>query len=124
MLRHKTYANEINQQNTTSIQVTRRDGPMQEEINVEFLGLQIDTNMKLKTHIECMLPKLKSACYVIICFKHYSTIGTRTMGYQTHFHSAMVFGIIFWGNSIDNNKIFLQQKRIVRTILGFNPQST
>jgi hypothetical protein len=36
----------------------------------------------------------------------------------------MVYGIIFWGNSIDSNKVFLQQKRILRTVLGINPQST
>jgi len=36
----------------------------------------------------------------------------------------MVYGILFWSNSIESSKVFLQQKRIVRTILGINPQST
>ena len=36
----------------------------------------------------------------------------------------MVYGIIFWGKSIDSNKVFLQQKRIVKIILGINPRST
>jgi len=38
-----------------------------------------------------------------------------------HTHSAIVYGIFFRGNLIDSNKIFLQRKRIVRTILGINP---
>jgi hypothetical protein len=82
MLRPKTYANEINQQNTASIQVTYRDEPIQEEINVKFLGLEIDKDMNWKTPIEYMLPKLECVCYVIRCFKHYSTIETFKMVYH------------------------------------------
>jgi hypothetical protein len=29
--------------------------------------------------------------------------------------------IIFWGNSRNSNKVSLQQKRILRTVLGINP---
>jgi len=36
-------------------------------------------------------------------------------------YSAIVYGIIFWGNSTDINKIFLQHKRTVKTIMGINP---
>lgn len=124
MLSIKSYAKEINQQNTASIQVTYRDEPIQEEMSVKFLGLEMDNDRNWKTPIGCMLPILKSACYVIRCFKHYSTIGTFKMIYHAYFHSAMVYGIIFWGNSVDSNKIFLQQKRIVRAVFGINPQST
>jgi len=124
MLNPKTYVNEINQQNTASIQVTYTDEPIQEEMNIKFRGLEIDKDMNLKTHTECILPKLKSACYVIRCFKQYSTIETLKMVYHAYFHSATVYGIIFWGNSIHSNNVFLQQKRIVRTILGINPQTT
>jgi hypothetical protein len=35
-----------------------------------------------------------------------------------------MFGIIFEGNSIENNKVFLQQKRIARTLLVINPRTT
>jgi len=37
---------------------------------------------------------------------------------HAYLHSAMVYGIIFGGNSLDSNKVFLQPKRTVRTILG------
>jgi len=43
-------------------QITSRDEPMQEEMNVKFLGLEIDEHMNCKTHIEFMLPKLNSMC--------------------------------------------------------------
>jgi hypothetical protein len=122
MFRPKTYTNYINRQNTDSIYVTKRDEPIQEEMNVKFLGLETDNDMNWKTQIECILLKLKSACYVVTSFKHYSTIETLKMVYHAYFHSAVVYSIIFWGNSLYSNKVFLQQKRIVRTRI--KPQST
>jgi len=93
------------------------------KMNVTFLGLETDEHMNWKTHIEFMLPKLIRVCYVIRYLKHYSTTETLTIAYFVYFHSAMMCGIIFWANSIDSNKVFLQQKRTVRTKLGINPLS-
>jgi hypothetical protein len=53
-------------------------------------------------------------------FRKHRNIEKLKMVYHTYFHSAMVFGIIFWGNLIGSNRVFLQQKRIVITILGIN----
>ena len=67
---------ESNQQNNAAFQITCRDETIQEEINVKFLGLEIDKHMNCKMHIEFMLPKLNSMCYVIRCFMHYSIFET------------------------------------------------
>ena len=64
---------ESNQQNNASFQTTCRDEPIQEEMNVKFLGLEIDKHMNWKMHIKFMLPKLNNVCYVIRCLMHYST---------------------------------------------------
>jgi hypothetical protein len=101
---------QANQQYNASFQIIYRDEPIQEEMNAKFLRLEIDKHINSKTHIELMLPKLNSACYVIRCLKHYSTRETLRMVNHAYRHSVMVYGIIFWGNLIDNNKVFLQQK--------------
>ena len=67
---------ESNQQNNASFQITSWDEPMQEEMNVKFLGLEIDEHMNCKMHIEFMLPKLNSMCYVIRCLMHYGIFKT------------------------------------------------
>ena len=36
--------------------------------------------------------------------------------YFSYFHSAMTYGIIFWGNSTDCNNVFKLQKRAIRLI--------
>jgi hypothetical protein len=36
----------------------------------------------------------------------------------------VTYGVIFWGKSTHTNKVFLLQKKIIRTMLGINPRST
>jgi len=102
---------QFNQQNNASFQITCGDEPIQEEMNVKFLGLETD-KMNWKKHIEFMLPKLNSVCYVITCLKHYSTIRTLKMVHYAYFHSAMMYGIILQGNSIDSNKVFFSKREL------------
>ena len=93
-------------------------------MNVKFFGLEIDKHMNCKRRIEFMLPKLNSMCYVIRWLMHYSTFETLKMVNYVYCHSAMMYGIISWGNLMESNKVFLHQKSIVRTTLGINPQNT
>jgi len=62
-------------------------------------------------HIEFMLPKLNSVCYVIRCLKHYSIIRTLKMVHYAYFHSSMMYGIIFQGNLI-SNKVFFSKREL------------
>jgi len=47
---------ESTQQNNASFQITHRDELLQEEINVKFLGLEIDKYMNWKIHTELCYP--------------------------------------------------------------------
>jgi len=51
-----------------------------------------------------------SARYVIKCLTHYSTIEIRKMVYHVYFNSAVVYGIIFWGNSTESSTVFFSAK--------------
>ena len=37
--------------------------------------------------------------------------------YYANFNSLIRYGVIFWGDSVDSNKIFILQKRVLRTML-------
>ena len=37
--------------------------------------------------------------------------------YYGNFHSLLAYGVIFWGDSINADKIFVLQKRVLRTML-------
>jgi hypothetical protein len=38
--------------------------------------------------------------------------------YFAYFHSFMTYGIIFWGNSTNTNKVFLLQNKIIKIVAG------
>jgi hypothetical protein len=82
---------------------------------MSFLGLIIDNTLSWKSHIDWLMSKLSSACYVIRAVKPYVTQETLRMIYFSYVHSVMTDGIIFWGNS-HSIHIFRLQKRTVRII--------
>jgi hypothetical protein len=45
-------------------------------------------------------------------------IDTLKLVYYAYFHSVLSYGIIFWGNATNNNKIFIIQKKIIRIMAG------
>jgi hypothetical protein len=109
--------------NNVLLQILCKDKLIQEGISSKLLGLQIDKHWNVK-HIKFLLPILSSACYAIRCMKHYSNTKTFKMIYHAYFHSIVTYGVIFWSNSMDTNKVFLLQKKIIRIMTGINPRTT
>jgi len=54
----------------------------------------------------------------------FSSLNTLKMIYFAYFHSLINYGIIFWGNSLESNKIFLAQKKIVIIMTGSRPKTS
>jgi len=67
--------------------------------NTKFLGLDIDSSLSWKNHIDQMMIKLSRACYAIRYVKHFMFQDTLRTIYISYFHSILSYGIIFLGNS-------------------------
>ena len=78
------------------------------------MGLSLTWN----THIYGILPKLSSACFAICLVKPYVSQQTLKAIYYAYFHAIMKYGVIFWGQSPGSLRVFLLQKRVIRTIMG------
>ena len=78
--------------------------------NTKFLGLELDKNVNWKKHIQKILPKLSSACYLIRKTYPSCNLNTLRMIYLAYFHSAMEYGIIFWGDCGKQKNIFATKK--------------
>jgi hypothetical protein len=103
---------------TSDIQITHEDKRISIVNETKFLGIFINNNLSCKTHIECIKSKLSTACYAVRSVKPFLTINTLKMIYYSYFHSAMTYGLLFWGNSTDSIKIFRLQKKIIRIMAG------
>jgi hypothetical protein len=86
--------------------------------NITFLGLKLDKNISWKNHVQKIIPKLSSACYLVRRMHPCCKTSTVKMICFAYFHAVMQYGIIFWGDSIESKRIFQQQKRTVRIMTG------
>ena len=60
---------------------------------------------------------MRSACFVIRTVRPFLSQESLKMVYYSYFHSIMMYGIIFWGNSYYSMNTFRLQKKTIRIIM-------
>jgi hypothetical protein len=76
----------------------------------------MDNTLSWNNHIDLLMKKLSTACYIIRNAKTYMFASSLKVIYYAFFHSTMSYGIIFWGNSLHSPIIFRIQKKNATTI--------
>jgi hypothetical protein len=78
----------------------------------------IDNKFSWDLHIDAIVTKLNSACYVIRTLKSLLSREALRVIHVSSVHSIVSYGIIFWGTSSDSKVIFKIKKRIIRIIMN------
>ena len=78
--------------------------------NVKFLGLQLDSHRTWMTHINSLLYKLSTVCFIMRTLFHILNADTLRIVYFVHFHTLIKYSVIFWGTSKTVHKVFLIKK--------------
>jgi len=84
--------------------------------STKFLGIIIDGQLSWSEQIITLTSKLNKACYAIRAVKSCMSLEVLRINYFSYAHSAISYGIIFWGNSHFSTNIFKVQRRIIRII--------
>lgn len=96
---------------------------IEEVTNSKFLGLNIDSHLNWKAHIDNLCKYLSSSVYLF--YKLASCCNKKTLlsCYYSYVYSRIQYNIIAWGaaNQFLLNRIFVLQKRIIRTIFKAKP---
>jgi hypothetical protein len=87
--------------------------------NIKFLVIHINDSISWNCHIESIIPKLSSACYMM-SFKLYMPLNTLKIIYYSYFNAITGYGLYFLGNSPHSLKVFRMQKKIIRIMIGCN----
>jgi len=87
--------------------------------DIKFLGIYLQDSINWSCHIDYIIPKLSSACYVMRSLRPIMPINTLKTVYYSHFNAIITYGLPFWGNSPHSKKIFKMQKKIVRIMMGY-----
>jgi hypothetical protein len=70
--------------------------------------------MNWSGHVDYIIPKLSSACYIMRSVKPYMPLNTLKSIYYSYFSTVMSYGLLFWGNSPQSSRVFIMQKKIIR----------
>jgi hypothetical protein len=79
------------------LHLTYADQILVETDTVKFLGLQLDSHLTWKTHINSLLHKLSIECFTVRRLSHILNIDTQRIVYFVHFHTLINYVIMFWG---------------------------
>lgn len=119
----------INQQKTQcilfksqrSICALSNNFPVQTTDNVMMLGITLNCHLQWSSHIQTLCGKLSKSCYALRFLKNFCSIHILKTLYFSSFHSHLRNGIINWGSSSQNQRIFILQKVAIRILadLGF-----
>lgn len=89
-------------------------------VTTKVLGLTISDSLDWAPHIQSIVPRLLSGCFMLRKLKLIVNPPILSMVYHAFIHSLLSYGIIFWGTSPHAKRIFIIQKRAVRIIAGIS----
>jgi hypothetical protein len=75
--------------NCVNLSIGYVDKATEEAETTKFFGLQVDNNLNWKTHIQYIIPKLSSACFVIRTITSLMKTETLKLVYFAYFRSIM-----------------------------------
>ena len=97
---------------TLDINIVCNDNLITTLPKIKFLGICIHDSIKWSCHIEYIIQKLTSACYIMRSIELFRSVNTLKTIYYSYFNAIISYGVPFWGNSPQALKIFRVQKRI------------
>jgi hypothetical protein len=101
----------------TNIHITCNDNLITSLTNIKFLGIYINDSINWSCHIEYIIPKLSSACYIMRSIKPFMSLNTLKIIYCSYFNMMISYSLPFWGNLPHSIKRFRIQKKIIRIIM-------
>ena len=87
----------------------------------KFLGLHIDSQLTWLPHIEYILGKINSSYYAIINLKNVLNTKQLLNVYYALTYSHLKYMVLYWGLSVEAERVFILQKRIIRKIFNLGP---
>jgi hypothetical protein len=93
---------------------------IEEVKSTTFLGVTLDSNCNWREHVDMVCKKVNKFLFALWRLKQTVSLQTALIAYHGYILSVLRYGIILWGNSVDSNRVFIVQKKCIRTLCGVN----
>lgn len=84
--------------------------------NCKLLGTILDCNLAWADEIENICHKMQKACFMIHTLKNILTTKSLINVYYAYVYSILSYNVMVWGRAKDVGRVFILQKRIIRSI--------
>ena len=91
---------------TVDINIVCNDNLITALPKTKFLGIYVHNTINWSCHVEYIIPKLSSACYMMRSVKPFMSLNTLKTVHYSYFNAIISYGLPFWGNSPHAMKIF------------------
>lgn len=89
-----------------------------EATSATFLGIGIDSGLTWHSHVDTVCQKINRFVYALYRLSRLANQSTALMAYHGYVGSLLRYGLIMWGNSTTINRVFILQKKCIRSIYG------
>lgn len=110
----------IGKKYTSSVLIKNNKKSIQQVTSHKVLGINIDLSLDWNTHITAISKNCASTCFALKRLRHITSLDTLKTYYFSSFESRIRYGIIFWGYSASAIRVFILQKRAIRSMFGMN----
>lgn len=112
----KTHIINFRHHSKEHLEINYKQNEIKSTENVAFLGVYIDSQLNWKEHVQKLAISTAKYCFALKVLAE--SIGQKEalIAYHAFVQSRLKYGIIFWGNSVEVQRIFVLQKRCLRNI--------
>lgn len=100
------------------------DTQIQSAETLLFLGVYIDKKLNWKPHIDNLAKNMAKQCYALKTIAKEVNTKAALIAYHAYFQSKIRYGLIFWGNSVEVDRILIMQKRCIRGIFKMSQRES
>jgi hypothetical protein len=103
---------------TINLDIQYKDQRIEQTDVAKFLGIDIDKHISWKPHIDSLSTRVNNFVFALRKVSTISNQKTALLAYYGYVESILRYGIVLWGNSVQNSiqRIFIAQKKCIRAM--------
>lgn len=90
----------------------------------KFLGIVIENTLGWQSHICTLTAKLNSSIYVCRFIRQQVSLDSLKIYYFAYVQSLLNYGVIFWGGDPHFSRLFISQKRFIKSMMGVSNRTS
>jgi exonuclease III len=98
------------------LSVHHNNDPIAMTASGNFLGIVIDSELTWRNHVDMVCQKINRFVFALYRLSKLASLKTALTAYHGYVGSVLRYGLILWGNSTHINRVFILQKKCIRSI--------